>query len=238
MKSFLVVANLKMNLSSKQLIPYLNKVNSYSKNNLVICPTSIYIPYFLKHSYKVGIQNVFYENEGSYTGEISPFQASSLGIEYAIVGHSNRRILFHETDLEIHKKIVKCLENKLKVVVCIGETLEEKNRMKTSSVLKKQIMMDLRGIQDLSNVYIAYEPVWAIGSKQVPSNQDIKDTVNYIKELVAELNQYENIKVLYGGSIDEENIELITKISNIDGILIGNSALNAEQLLTIMRKCK
>lgn len=238
MKSFLVVANLKMNLSAKQLIPYLNKINSYSKNNLVICPTSIYIPYFLKHSYKVGIQNIFYENEGSYTGEISPFQASSLGIEYAIVGHSNRRILFHETDLEIHKKIMKCLENKLKVVVCIGETLEEKNMMKTSSVLKKQIMMDLRGIQDLSNVYIAYEPVWAIGSKKVPSNQDIKDTVNYIKELVMESNQYENVKVLYGGSIDEENIELITKISNIDGILLGNSALNAEQLLTIMKKCK
>lgn len=238
MKSFLVVANLKMNLSAKQLIPYLNKINSYSKNNLVICPTSIYIPYFLKHSYKVGIQNIFYENEGSYTGEISPFQASSIGIEYAIVGHSNRRTLFHETDLEIHKKIMKCLENKLKVVVCIGETLEEKNMMKTSNVLKKQIMMDLRGIQDLSNVYIAYEPVWAIGSKKVPSNQDIKDTVNYIKELVMELNQYENVKVLYGGSIDEENIELITKISNIDGILLGNSALNAEQLLTIMKKCK
>ena len=165
-------------------------------------------------------------------------QASSIGIEYAIVGHSNRRTLFHETDLEIHKKIMKCLENKLKVVVCIGETLEEKNMMKTSNVLKKQIMMDLRGIQDLSNVYIAYEPVWAIGSKKVPSNQDIKDTVNYIKELVMELNQYENVKVLYGGSIDEENIELITKISNIDGILLGNSALNAEQLLTIMKKCK
>ena len=238
MKSFLVVANLKMNLSAKELVKYLYKVNQYQGNNLVICPTSIYIPYFLKHSYKVGVQNIFYENEGSYTGEISPLQASSLGIEYAIIGHSNRRNLFHETDLDINKKIIKCLENKIKVIVCVGETLEEKNMMKTSRVLKKQIMTNLRGIKDLSNVYIAYEPVWAIGSNQVPSNQDIKDTINYIKELVLEFNQYEDIKVLYGGSIDENNIELIKKIPNIDGILLGNSALDTEKLFSILEKCK
>lgn len=238
MKPFLVIANLKMNLLAKDLVPYLNIINECKSKQLVICPTSIYIPYFLKHEYQVGIQNVFYEDEGTYTGEIAPKQASSMGVSYAIIGHSNRRTYFNETDSDINKKITKCLENGLKVVLCVGETLEERSMMKTSRVLKRQLMSDLRGVSNLDNVYIAYEPIWAIGSNKMPSNQDIKDVTKYIKEIVLEMNQYQDVKVLYGGSVDEKNIDSIRRISNIDGIIVGNNSLDAKKLLEIVEKCR
>lgn len=238
MKQFLVVANLKMNLLTKDLIPYLNIVNECKEKNLIMFPSSIYIPYFLKHEYQVGIQNVYYENESSYTGEISPKQASSMGVSYALIGHSDRRLHFNETDADINKKIIKCLESGLKVILCIGETLEERNMMKTSRVLKRQLMSDLRGVTDFSNVYIAYEPIWAIGTGRTPSNQDIKDVVNYIKEMVLELNQYEDVKVLYGGSIDENNIDFVKMIPNICGVIVGNHSKDARKILKIVQKCK
>lgn len=237
MKEFLVVANLKTNLLAKDLIPYLNTINECKEKRLVICPTSIYVPYFLKHDYQVGMQNINYE-EGSYTGEVSPKQAVSIGISHVIIGHSNRRTKFNETDSDINKKIINCLENGLKVILCIGETLEERNMMKTSRVLKRQLMSDLRGVNNLDNVYIAYEPIWAIGSGKTPSNQDIKEVTKYIKEIVFELNKYEDVKVLYGGSIDEENIELISRIPNISGVLVGNTSVDAKKLLTIVEKSK
>ena len=238
MKEFLVVANLKMNLLAKDLVPYLNKLNECKEKRLVVCPTSIYVPYFLKHDYQVGMQNLFYEDEGLYTGEISPKQAFSIGVNYVIIGHSNRRSTFNESDSDINKKVKKCLENGLKVVLCIGETLEERNMMKTSRVLKRQLMSDLRGIDNLDNVYIAYEPIWAIGSGKTPSNQDIKEVTKYIKEIVFELNKYDDVKVLYGGSIDENNIELITRIPNICGVLVGNTSVDVEKLLTIVERSK
>ena len=183
MKDFLVVANLKSSLLAKDLVPYLNTINECKEKNLVICPTSIYVPYFLKHNYKVGLQNIFYDDV-SCTGEITAKQASSIGISYVIVGHSDRRKNFNETEGDINKKIKNCLDSGLKVILCVGESLEEKNMMKTSRVLKRQLMSDLRGINELDNVYIAYEPIWAIGTNKIPSNQDIKEVSKYIKEIV------------------------------------------------------
>ena len=238
MEQFLVVANLKMNLLARDLIPYLNTINECKDKQLVVCPTNIYIPYFLKHDYQVGMQNVFYENEGPYTGEVSPKQAFSIGVNYVIIGHSERRTNFNETDGDINKKIIKCLESGLKVILCIGETLEERNMMKTSRVLKRQLMSDLRGVTDLSNVYIAYEPIWAVSTGKMPSNQDIKDVVNYIKEIIFELNQYQDVNVLYGGSIDENNIDFVKMIPNICGIIVGNNSVDAKKLLKIVEKCK
>lgn len=233
MKDFLVVANLKSSLLAKDLVPYLNTINECKEKNLVICPTSIYVPYFLKHNYQVGLQNIFYDDV-SCTGEITAKQASSIGISYVIVGHSDRRKNFNETEGDINKKIKNCLDSGLKVILCVGESLEEKNMMKTSRVLKRQLMSDLRGINELDNVYIAYEPIWAIGTNKIPSNQDIKEVSKYIKEIVLETNNYQDIKVLYGGSVDENNIELIKKVPNICGVLIGHNSLDVKKLLKIV----
>lgn len=233
MDNFLVIANLKSNLLPNNIVPYLKEIENCN-SNLVICPSEIYIPYFLKHNYSVGLQNIYYDGN-QYTGEINPKQAYGLGVKYVILGHSDRRFKFNETDYDINKTLIECLNIGLKVVLCIGETLEEKNMLKTARILKKELNLGLRNINDLDNLYIAYEPIWSIGSGNIPSNQDIKDTVTYIKEVVYEMTN-QDIKVLYGGSIDENNIEMIKKISNLDGIIIGKSSVNPKQLLKIVSK--
>lgn len=230
-----IVVNMKMNLTAKEIGDYLKVINeTIFISNVIICPTSIYIPYFLNNSYDVGIQNIYFENDGSYTGEISPLQAKSIGVKFAIVGHSDRRLM-GEDDQIINKKIHKALTNNLKVIFCIGETLEEREMLKTDKVLKQQIIRGLRGLNEkqLSNILIAYEPVWAVGTNILPTNKEISACASFIKNVCKD-----NLKsiplILYGGSINEENIKTLNKIKNIDGFLIGSSANDAERLVKII----
>ena len=230
-----LIANLKMNMSTKEISEYLKKISSkIYVSNVVICPTSIYIPYFLNHSYDVGIQNIYFENNGPFTGEISPKQASSMGIRYAIVGHSDRRIM-GEDDFIINKKIKKVLENNMKVIFCIGETLEEREMFKTDKILKQQIVRGLRGIdkKHFKNILIAYEPVWAVGTNKLPIKKEISDCINFIKN-VCKTNLDGIPFILYGGSINEKNIKELNKIENVDGFLIGNSSCDADKLMKII----
>lgn len=230
-----VIANLKMNMTAKETSEYLkilDRVMFFS--NVVICPTSIYIPYFLNHSYDVGIQNVYYEDKGQFTGEISPLQAKSMGIRYAIVGHSDRRMM-GEDDGVINKKIKKCLDNKMKVIFCIGETLEQREMLKTDKILKQQLIRGLRGLnsKQLRNVLIAYEPVWSVGTNDLPTNREIRDCIEYIKNICK--TSLDTIPfILYGGSINEKNIMSLNEIENVDGFLIGAAACDANKLIKII----
>lgn len=233
MKDFLIVANIKNNLLVKDIITYLEQIKEYDGNNLVICPPSIYIPYFLKNKFDVGIQNVCHE---ICTGEILPIQASDMGIKYTIVGHSDRRILLNESEIDINKKVQDSVNNGLKVILCVGETLEEKSMMKTTRVLNRQLQSGLRNVKNFENIIIAYEPIWAIGTGKTPNNQDIKDAVTYIKEVVSSISGYNDIHVIYGGSVDLENIELLKKIPNLNGVLVGKSSLDADKLIELTKK--
>lgn len=232
MKEFIIVANLKYSMLPQDILVYLKNIEN-CKSNLIVCPPNIYIPYFLKHNYLVGIQHLHYA-EKPYTGEITPEQVHCMGIRYVIIGHSDRRLNFNESDTDINKTVIKCLNIGLKVILCVGEKLEERNMLKTSVVLKKQLTIDLKNVKNLENLYIAYEPVWAIGTDNTPNNQEINDTVAYIKEIVLKQNNCD-VKVLYGGSINEENIEMIKK-TNIDGIIIGKSSYDSNDLLKILEK--
>ncbi|MEG1647688.1 MAG: triose-phosphate isomerase [Bacilli bacterium] len=224
----IVIGNMKMNLTYNEICDYVTKINVDSKQ-LIICPSSIYIPYFIGHNYKVGIQNVFFKNSGAYTGEISSLQCKSLNIDYAIVGHSERRILFKEDDETINMKIKSVLANNMSVILCVGEHKNED----ANQIIKKQLMLALEDISDIENVVIAYEPVWAIGTNEIPTNEVIYDTIKYIKELIyKKFNK--NIKVLYGGSINEKNIELLMKISNCDGFLVGGASTKINEFLKII----
>lgn len=233
----LIVGNLKMNMVADEISSYLRIVNKniYS-DNVVICPSSIYIPYFLKQRYNVGIQNIAVEEMGSHTGEISAKQAYSLGVKYALIGHSERRQVDGETDLIVGKKVKTAIKNNLYSIVCIGETNEDKVMLRTENVLKKQLKYALKELilEDMDNVVIAYEPVWAIGTNKIPSNRDIKNTVSYIKLLISNLYGYNNIKVLYGGSVNSKNISQLMKIDNLDGFLIGGSSLDPNEFLNII----
>lgn len=218
----IIIANHKMNLNISEINEYINKLKTV-KDKFIVCPTSIYIPYFVNSGYRVGIQNVHFKDYGAYTGEVSPYQAKKIGANYAIIGHSERRINFNETDEIIKEKIDKCLKNKLTVILCVGETLEERENGKTFEVIKKQLSI----LDNPENVIVSYEPVWMIGNDKILDINDIKEVVKFIKKCY-------NVKVLYGGGISEDNIALLNQVKNLDGYIIGSASTNASELLKIL----
>ncbi|MBE6139663.1 MAG: triose-phosphate isomerase [Firmicutes bacterium] len=235
MENKLIIGNIKMNMKFGELANYIEHFKNINNKNVVVCPSYIYIPYFLNYNFSVGSQNVCAYEDGGYTGEVSARQLASIGVEYAIVGHSERRIKLNESNTEINKKVKNCLESKLKVILCIGETLEESKLLKKDQVLKRQIRDALFDIKDLSNVIIAYEPVWSIGTNKIPNNDELINTIKYIKELVKDL--YKNdIKVIYGGSINERNIDKLKEIKKLDGFLIGSASINPLKFIEIIEK--
>lgn len=234
MENKLIVGNMKMNLTYEEIVRYLNNFNE-TKDNVVICPTSIYVPLFLDKQFKVGLQNVFYKDMGAYTGEISPKQAKSLGISYVIIGHSERRQILKETDETINLKIIESLNSNLKVILCIGETLDERQNNQTNSVIKNQLTEDLKNVNETDNLIIAYEPIWAIGTGLTPTNSEIKETIDFINSTTEKLLS-KKIPVLYGGSVTDENIEELNTISNVSGFLVGGASTKADTFTNIIKE--
>lgn len=235
MESKLIIGNIKMNMNFGEISNYLYHFKNIKNKNIIICPSYIYIPYFLNYDFSVGSQNVCAYKDGGYTGEVSAKQLSSIGVKYVIVGHSERRIKLNEDNSEINKKVKNALEANLKVVLCIGETLEENKLLKKEVILKRQIRDALLGIENFSNVIIAYEPVWSIGTNKVPDIAELEYTIRYIKELVLKMYKT-NIDVIYGGSVNEKNIEKINNIKEIDGFLIGSASIDPNQFIEIIKK--
>lgn len=229
----IIVGNMKMNLTFDEISNYIYKLEKHK--NFIICPSSIYIPFFLKEGFTVGIQNVSEYGVGAYTGEISVNQATSMGVKYTLVGHSERRTYFKEDDDIINLKLRKSVSNNLISILCIGETSEEKEAGKTLETIKKQLKKDLHDIASeyYENIIIAYEPVWAIGTGKVPTNEEIDANVTFIKETVKNDFDFEP-KILYGGSINEKNIEELNKIKSIDGFLVGGACLIPDKIIKII----
>lgn len=242
----LIVANFKMNTTVKEFSYYLDKflpLVKQSKNSIVLC-----VPYthlmmaeqkLVSTQIKFGAQNLSTGDNGALTGEISNIMIKDLGASYVIVGHSGRRQLFKETDEQINKKIIKALAVNLKAIVCIGETKTEKNANKTSEVIKKQLEIALGGLyeNELENIIIAYEPVWAIGSGKVPQAKGIEQIVKDIRHFVLEnfsKEASEKITVLYGGSVNDANCQNFLKINGIDGLLVGGACLDVNKFAKIV----
>ena len=235
------VANWKMygNLSS---LNTLNKVIKFSKSKeinkgrLIYCPPYTLISSFSKKfkNCQIGIggQNCHEsESYGPYTGFINSRMLKNAGAHFVIIGHSENRVNGDDDKL-INLKIKSALEAKLKVIFCIGETLSEKRKKMTKSILSKQIKQGLYKIKNKSNIFIAYEPVWAIGSGLVPRSEDLLKIVNFIKtKFKGKLP-----KVLYGGSVNPQNINNLKEINNIDGFLIGGASQNAKKFIDIVKK--
>ncbi|MGE5456387.1 MAG: triose-phosphate isomerase [Ignavibacteriales bacterium] len=236
-KGRIVVGNLKMNMMYDETKSYVEALKKeVSGENVVVCPTSIYIPYFLGNNFSLGVQNTSFASEGAYTGELSPKQAYSMGVKYSIIGHSERRIHFKEDDNLINKKVIEAIKNKLTVILCIGESQSEREMHKTEQIIKRQIINDLQGFEAdmFDNVIIAYEPIWAIGSNITPTVQDIIGTTKYIKGAVESLFKHSNIRVLYGGSVNEKNIKELNTIEEIDGFLVGGASLDINKFTKII----
>lgn len=235
MENKLIIANMKMYMNYDEIKKYLLEIDGKISKNVIFVPTSIYIPYFLEKKYLVALQNIHYENNGAFTGEISTEQAKSMNINYVIIGHSERRDLFQETDYDLNKKVLKVLENNMNIVLCIGEGLEDRNNQNTEKVLREQLEINLNNVSSKyqDNIIIAYEPKWAIGTGIVPSNEDIRKVIEFIKNFILEKYKMQ-VKVLYGGSVNEVNVEILNKIDNIDGFIIGGACTKADKFLKMI----
>lgn len=206
----LIVGNLKMYFDGSEIVNYLNGVKC--NDNVIILPSSIHIPYFLNKGFNIGVQNIGLSN---VTGEISALQVKKLGISYVLLGHSERKNVLFESNSYINLKVKESLKNGLNVILCVGESLDDRNNNLTKDVIKRQLDECLNGIND--SVIIAYEPVWAIGSGNVPSNDEISDIISFIKDLYP-------YRVLYGGSVNNNNIAELEKCPVLDGYLIGKAS--------------
>ena len=231
----IIAGNWKMNNDFSDIVPFVKyvKKNMKGAKNLIICTPSVMVKSLADASKKVlsvGAQNCYYKKSGAFTGEISADMVKSAGAEYVIIGHSERRQIFGETNEDCNKKLMAALESGLKVIFCIGETLEERSKYK--SVLKKEILEGFEKISDFSNIIIAYEPVWAIGTGVVATTADITKVHAYIKNLVKETYGVD-VPILYGGSVKPSNSKEILALEDVGGVLIGGASLKAEDFVAI-----
>ena len=179
----------------------------------------------------LGAQNMFFETKGAFTGEISPVMLKSCGVSYVILGHSERRTIFNETDEIINKKVKSALQYKLIPILCCGETLEERNLGIEKDIVEKQIRntLDDISVNDIEKVIIAYEPIWAIGTGLTASSDDAENMIKFIREILYDIygNLSENIRIQYGGSVKPNNIKDLMQKENVDGALVGGACLES-----------
>ena len=230
------VANWKLNGNLQfidQFISNISLPNADSKC-VVICPTAIHLDYLSKNKngFYVGSQNVSEHEEGAYTGEISVRSLIETNVDFCIVGHSERRQIFKEKDQDINLKSQRLVANNVIPIICIGETLEQKEKGITNTVLEEQLMNSIPSSSTFENTIIAYEPVWAIGTGLTPTIDEIDETHRFIRSHNDQFNKY---KILYGGSVKASNAREITHLANVDGALIGGASLKSEEFTKIIQ---
>jgi len=227
-------------------INILNKINSFisrdknrNKYRVIVTPPYTLIESFAKHfrdkKIMIGSQNCYQKDQfSSNTGAVSPYMIRSAGAKYALVGHSDNRAE-GETDLMLKNKVIFSLKNNLKVVFCIGENKSQKKNNKTFSVLRRQLTKVLEKKFNKNNIVVAYEPIWSIGTGKIPNQRDLLKTTIYIKKVLKQIFKKNTLAVLYGGSVDENNIHMFRQIKEIDGFLIGGASKSSKKFIDIIK---
>jgi triosephosphate isomerase len=242
----IIAGNWKMHKTIKEALQFVDGIKEGVKGTdveVVICaPFTILKD--LKEStkgtnIKIGAQNMHYEESGAFTGEISPLMLKEIDIDYVVLGHSERRQYFNETDETVNKKALKALEVGILPIICCGETLEQRESGETKEVVKVQVEKALEGIsaEELSKVVIAYEPIWAIGTGKTASSEDANDVIAYIRSVIADLYNgevSEEVRIQYGGSVKPANVEEIMNQSDIDGALVGGASLKEDSVVELV----
>lgn len=187
---------------------------------------------------RIGAQNLFYEDEGAFTGEVSGPLLHSYNVDYVVIGHSERRNIFGETDEDVNKKLHAALRNELIPIVCVGEHLEERESGKTNELLKMQVSKAFEGISEdeAKGVVVAYEPIWAIGTGRTATAEIANETCGYVRSVLADLYSKETaelIRIQYGGSVKPENIDELLSMEHIDGALIGGASLDPDKFIAM-----
>ncbi len=246
MRRKVIAGNWKMNMLPNETIEFIEKFTPLVKdteNEVILCVPYTDLFYALLNvqgtNLKIGAQNMHYEEKGAYTGEVSAKMLKSIGVEYVIIGHSERRQYFNETDETINKKIKTAFSNELKPIVCVGETLEQKEANKTEEIITKQVELALEGLsnEQVEKTIIAYEPIWAIGTGKTATAEDANNSIKAIRNKIAETygeNVAEKVIIQYGGSVKSSNAKELFEMSDIDGGLVGGASLKTEEFEKIV----
>lgn len=236
MRKPIIAGNWKMNKTIAEAVEFVNEVKDKVQNDkveAVICAPFLALK-DLKDAtkgtnIKIGAQNMHFEENGAFTGEVAPVMLKEIGVDYVVIGHSERREYFNETDETVNKKVLKALEHGIDPILCCGETLEQRENNETKDVCKVQIEKALENVskEDIDKVVIAYEPIWAIGTGKTATAEDANDVIAYIREVVANLygELANNVRIQYGGSVKPANVTEIMNQSDIDGALVGGASL-------------
>ncbi len=237
MRRPIIAGNWKMNNTAAAGVQLVNELKPLVKDancDVVVCVPFTAIPAVSEavkgSNIKLGAQNVHFAEKGAYTAEISADMLKEFGVEYVIIGHSERRQYFAETNETVNKRMMAALNAGLKPIVCVGETLEERETNKTEEVLKTQIVEGLKGLDDVSKIVIAYEPVWAIGTGKTATAEQANETIGFIRKVCAENfcpNCAAKVQIQYGGSMNPKNAKELMAMPEIDGGLIGGASLKA-----------
>ncbi|MDO4799097.1 MAG: triose-phosphate isomerase [Bacillota bacterium] len=242
----IIAGNWKMHMTkekAKDFVAAVAPAIAGSQVEAVICAPFVYLPLLVEctqgTSIGIGAQNMHFEDQGAFTGEVSADMLLDWGVRYVIIGHSERRQYFAETDETVNRKVKKALEKGLTPILCCGETLEQREAGSTKDLVKSQILAGLRGVESAAapKVVIAYEPIWAIGTGKTASAADANDVISYIRTVLEE--QYgnevsEEIRIQYGGSVKPDNVEELMNQTDIDGALVGGASLKPDDYIKLV----
>ncbi|MFA5481913.1 MAG: triose-phosphate isomerase [Bacilli bacterium] len=217
-------------------LPLKDKVES------VICAPSVFLRSLVKRQgeqLRIGAQNMHFADQGAYTGEISADMLKSINVEYVIIGHSERRAMFNETDESVNKKLHQAFKNDLIPILCVGESLEVRESGKTEELVGRQVELALEGLEKtkVSKLIIAYEPIWAIGTGKTATSEQAEEMCKFIRNKVRNLydeKTADKMRIQYGGSVKLSNIDELMNMPNIDGALIGGASLNPEDFIKLV----
>ena len=245
MRKPFIAANWKMNKTLSETEEFLSQFIPEVKNehdrDIVIAPPFTSLPLAAEKLRNTNIalasQDVFYEEKGAYTGEISPLMLADIGCKYVIIGHSERRQFFSETDEIVNKKVKAAKKAGLGVIFCIGETLDERETGKTFEILEREIEKGLDGHIDPMEMVIAYEPIWAIGTGKTATPGQAQEVHAYIRKKLEVLygNKADELCILYGGSVTPDNIDSLMACNDIDGALVGGASLKVDSFASIVK---
>lgn len=249
MRKNIIIANWKMYKTRDEALDFIYSVSQAvpSKDLVesVICAPAILLRDLVKRqgdNVRVGAENMYWKEEGAFTGEISPVMLTSTGVEYVILGHSERRSIFKEDDQLINAKVNSAIAHGLRPILCCGETLDEMESGKVDDVLTTQLVEGLKGVakEDLAKVVIGYEPVWAIGTGKAATAETAQQRCKLCRDIIAKLYgaEAENVQIVYGGSVKPENIADFLKQPDVDGGLIGSAALDPKKYLAMVEAGK
>ncbi len=239
----LIIANWKMNPVSKnqaqEIFNGIKKGVDGVAVEVVVCPPFVYLP--LLNGLALGAQNCFWEEKGAFTGEVSAKMLKDLGAEYVIIGHSERRKYFGETNEIINKKIKSAIEVELEQIFCVGETDQEREAGKQEEVVERQIKDGLKDVSDILGMVIAYEPVWAIGTGKACGAKEAQEMKTFIEKVISGIygkDVLKEVRILYGGSVKSQNAAGYIKEAGYDGLLVGGASLDPEEFTKIIRSAE